>query len=171
VTKARFAEFSCSIARTFDVIGERWTALLLRDVMLGVTRFDDMQRDLGIARNVLAARLDALVEDGVLERRPYQENPVRHDYVLTEKGRELGTALLTLMAWGDRWTSGKDGPPVRLVHHSCGEHVAPAVTCSRCGEPLQLEALTAEAGAGGKVGPGTRVVGERLAQGPHRFVR
>ena len=166
MARTDFSEFTCSISRTVDVVGERWTPLIMRDVMLGVTRFDDMQRDLGVARNVLAARLDALVEDGILERRAYQDNPVRHDYVLTEKGRELGTALLALMAWGDRWASGGKGPPVRL-RHSCGEQTDPALPCSCCGEPLRLEELTAEAGPGGSVGPGTRVVGERLAAGPY----
>jgi DNA-binding HxlR family transcriptional regulator len=169
--KTDFSEFTCSIARTVDVVGERWVALILRDVVLGVTRFDDMQRDLGVARNVLADRLDALVQDGILERRPYQDKPVRHDYLLTEKGRELATTLLALMAWGDRWAAGGDGPPVRLLHEACGEHTDPSLTCSCCGEPLRLDDLTAEAGPGGKVGPGTMVVGERLAAGPHRIAR
>ena len=166
-----FGEFHCSIARTVDVVGERWTPMILRDVVLGVTRFDDIQRDLGVARNVLAARLEALVQDGILERKAYQENPVRHDYVLTQKGRELATALLALMAWGDRWADGGDGPPVQLVHEACGEHTDPALTCSCCGEPLALDELTAEAGPGGRIGRGTQVVGRRLAEAPHRILR
>src|SRR5258705_11635087 len=109
--KTKFAEFSCSIARTLDVVGERWTLLILRDVFLGVRRFDDLQRDLGIARNVLAERLDALVAQGVLERQAYQDRPPRHEYVLTGKGRELQAPLLAIMAWGDPWASGENRPP------------------------------------------------------------
>lgn len=164
--KTSFADFGCSIARTLDLVGERWTPLVLRDLFLGVNRFEDIQRDLGIARNVLTDRLDALVEHGIAERRPYQLNPVRHDYVLTDKGRELYRVLLTLMAWGDQWTVGESGPPVRLRHESCGQMTIPQLTCSCCGEPLTPETLTAHAGPGGRAGPGTRVVAEALAAGP-----
>ena len=141
-----FGDFHCSIARTVDVVGERWTPLILRDVMLGVTRFDDIQRDLGVARNVLAARLDALVEDGILERRAYQEHPVRHEYVLTEKGRELATALLAMMAWGDRWESGGDGPPVQLRHEALRRAHRPRAHVLVLRRAARARELTAQAG-------------------------
>ena len=105
----------CSIAKTLEVVGEWWTLLIVRDAVLGVTRFDDWQRRLGIARNVLSARLDALVEHGILERRSYQEHPPRDEYVLTRKGRDLAPVIEALRTWGDRSRrarrpAGADGP-------------------------------------------------------------
>jgi DNA-binding HxlR family transcriptional regulator len=169
--KTSFADFSCSIARTLDVVGERWAMLIMRSVFLGVRRFDDLQRELGIARNVLAERLDSLVDRGLLGRRAYQERPVRHEYVLTEKGADLLAPLLAIMAWGDRWESGKDGPPVRLRHEACGEMTRPEVVCSCCGEPLTAAELTAHAGPGGRIARGTAVTGELLAAGPRRLAQ
>src|SRR5437763_12694703 len=92
---------NCSIARTLEIVGERWTPLILRDALLGRRRFEDFQRSLGIARNVLSDRLARLVEAGILERRPYQRRPERFEYVLTDKGRELRVAVIALMNWGD----------------------------------------------------------------------
>jgi DNA-binding HxlR family transcriptional regulator len=166
--KTSFGDFTCSIARTLAVVGERWTLLILRDVFVGVNRFDDIQRDLGIARNVLTERLESLVWEGVLERRAYQDRPLRYEYVLTEKGRDLQSVLLTLLAWGDRWESGRDGPPLRLRHETCGKATTAEVVCSGCGEPLRPGELTAHGGPGGRVGAGTQVIGELLAAGPRR---
>jgi DNA-binding HxlR family transcriptional regulator len=160
--RTSFADMSCSIARTLDVAGEWWTPLVLRSVYLGVNRFDDLQRDLGLSRKVLADRLDTLVGHGVLERRPYQERPLRHEYVLTEKGLELVQAILALVAWGDKWTAGDAGPPVLLRHDRCGHTTHAEVTCAHCGEPLHPAELTPRPGPGGKPGPGTRVSAERL---------
>src|SRR5919112_1255319 len=109
----------CSIAGTLEVIGERWTLLVLRDVFLGLRRFDEIQGDLGIARNVLQTRLERLGEEGVLERHRYQERPERYEYRLTEKGIDLWPVLMSLMKWGDRHVY--DGaPPVRIEHKGCG---------------------------------------------------
>ncbi len=132
------------------------------DVALGVTRFDEIQRDLGLSRKVLTERLDTLVKHDVLERRPYQHNPLRHDYLLTEKGRDLIPALMAIMAWGDRWTAEEAGPPLLLRHHSCGHHTSPTVTCLHCVQPLTLEELTPHAGPGARDAPGTRVIAKRL---------
>lgn len=93
----------CSVARALEVVGERWTLLILRDAFLGVRRFDDFQRSLGVARNVLNARLQRLVEHGLLERRRYQERPERFEYRLTEMGLDLLPVIEALMRWGDRW--------------------------------------------------------------------
>src|SRR3954462_7637079 len=93
----------CSVARALEVVGERWTLLVLRDAFLGVRRFDDFQRSLGVARNILQARLERLVDEGLLERQPYQERPPRYEYRLTEKGIELWPAIVALMKWGDRY--------------------------------------------------------------------
>jgi DNA-binding HxlR family transcriptional regulator len=157
--RTSFADMSCSIARTLEVAGEWWTPLILRDVYLGIDRFDDLQRDLGIARKVLAQRLDHLAAHGILQRRPYQQHPVRHRYLL---GHDLVPVLFALMAWGDRWAAGPDGPPMRLRHHHCGQRTTPQVTCATCGQPLALEEVTVEAGPGGHAGPGTQVIAERL---------
>src|SRR5437764_10439990 len=109
----------CSIAGTLELVGERWTLLVLRDAFLGVRRFDDFQRSLGIARNVLQARLQRLVDEGVLERRPYHDHPPRYEYRLTDKGIDLWPIIFTLMRWGDRHLY-SDGPPVVLEHRGCG---------------------------------------------------
>ena len=92
----------CSVASTLEIIGERWTILILRDVFLGIRRFEDLQRDLGVARNILQARLERLVENGILIKRPYQERPLRHEYRLTEKGADLWPVLVSLLQWGDK---------------------------------------------------------------------
>jgi DNA-binding HxlR family transcriptional regulator len=152
---------ACSLARSLDVAGEWWTPLILRDVWLGRTRFDEIQDNLGLSRKVLADRLDTLVREGVLERRPYQERPPRQAYVLTVKGKELIEPLLVLIAWGDRWASGKAGPPLLLRHKRCGEVARAEVTCSACGEPLRIDEVRVEHGPGARVGRGTRPL-ERL---------
>ncbi|HEU5212431.1 MAG TPA: helix-turn-helix domain-containing protein [Gaiellaceae bacterium] len=103
---------NCSIARTLEIVGERWTLLIVRDAYLGRRRFDEFQESLGISRNVLAERLKRLVDDGILERVPYQEHPARYEYRLTQKGRDLRVALTALRQWGDTYISEK--PPTLL---------------------------------------------------------
>src|ERR671919_3186160 len=105
-----FSEMPCSVARTLEVIGDRWTILILRDAFYGVRRFDDLRRGLGVARNILTDRLSKLVEHGVLERVPYQDPPPRFEYRLTEKGRDLWHVVTAVRQWGDRWAA-PDGPP------------------------------------------------------------
>jgi DNA-binding HxlR family transcriptional regulator len=115
----------CSIARSLELVGERWTLLIIRDAFLGVRRFDDFQESLGIARNVLADRLNRLVEAGIFERVRYSERPERFEYRLTEKGVELRVALLALMQWGDRYLSEK--PPRVARRRSDGKPVVAAI--------------------------------------------
>src|SRR5947209_433167 len=102
----------CSVARTLDVVGERWSLLVLRDAFNGVRRFEDFAARLPIARNVLTNRLQTLVAHGVLERLPYQEHPPRYEYRLTPKGRDLYPVIIALLQWGDRYLAGEDGPPI-----------------------------------------------------------
>ncbi|HZQ63775.1 MAG TPA: helix-turn-helix domain-containing protein [Gaiellaceae bacterium] len=116
---------NCSIARTLEVVGERWTLLIVRDVFLGLRRFDQLQENLGIARNVLTDRLNRLVEEGIVERVPYSERPTRYEYRLTEKGRELRIALTALRQWGDQYLS--DKPPRLLRRRSDGHPVIAAL--------------------------------------------
>lgn len=138
---------NCSIARTLELIGERWTLLILRDVFRGRRRFDELQTNLGIASNVLSKRLERLVEVGILERVRYQARPARYEYRLTTKGRELGTALVALLHWGDRYLA-PDGPPVVLHHDGCGGPVTTRVICEECGAAPEPEALKHSPGPG-----------------------
>jgi DNA-binding HxlR family transcriptional regulator len=126
----------CSIAKSLEVIGERWSLLIVRDVMNGNRRFGELQRSLGIARNVLSARLQRLVDEGILERRAYQESPPRHEYFLTEKGLDLWPSLIALLGWGDRHSTGAEGPPMLIVHKGCGGKVSDRGLCEDCGEVL-----------------------------------
>lgn len=139
---------TCSIARTMDVIGEPWSPLILRDVYVGVSRFDQIQEDLGISRKVLAERLKWLVEQGVLERREYSAKPPRHEYALTPKGTELVELLMVMVRWGDRWTAGAAGPPVLYRHHACGRIGHVELHCSECGEPMRATDIDVLPGPG-----------------------
>ena len=137
----------CSMASTLEVIGERWTILIVRDIFLGIRRFDDLQRDLGVARNILQTRLEGLVDHGILVKRPYQERPVRYEYRLTAKGADLWPVLVSLLHWGDRHAI--DGePPVVLVHRECGGELDDRRRCSACGADVSVtEALAVRTGA------------------------
>lgn len=142
MARTSFDHMSCSIARTLDVIGEAWTPLILRDIAFGITRFDAIQRDLGISRKVLSERLATLVDHGVLERVAYQDKPARFDYYPTEKGADLGFVLLAMQAWGNRWIFGEQGPPLLLRHEPCGAAIEAVTACSNCGEQLSVGDLT-----------------------------
>jgi DNA-binding HxlR family transcriptional regulator len=139
---------NCSIARALELVGERWTILVLRDVFLGRRRFDELQRSLGVARNVLAARLERLVDEGILERVPYQERPLRYEYRLTEKGVDLWPVIVELLQWGDRYAAPETGPPIVLRHRGCGGELGEGRVCSRCGESLKASDTRAEPGPG-----------------------
>ena len=127
---------TCSIARTLDLVGEKWALLAVREVFLGNHRFDEMVRRIGAPRDTLAARLRTLVAAGIIERRQYSEHPARFEYHLTNAGRELYPVILTLMRWGDQHLAGDDGPPLVLEHH-CGHRLEAQVVCQACGEPLR----------------------------------
>ncbi len=131
-----YPALDCSVAKALEVIGERWSLLIVRDVMHGHRRFGEMQESLGIARNVLSARLQRLVDEGILERRAYQESPPRYEYFLTEKGLDLWPALIALLNWGDRYTERPDGPPRLIVHKECGGRVSDRGICEDCGKVL-----------------------------------
>lgn len=146
-----FGDMSCSVAQCLEVIGEWWTMLIVRDAFLGVQRFDEFQSRLGIARNVLTQRLAKLVDAGVLERRAYQEKPVRHAYVLTDKGRDLWPVLNAMRQWGDRHHA-PGGPPVELVHRACGHTADMVVACAHCGEPVGPRDVRAHHGRGAPKG-------------------
>ena len=161
--RTSFAQMRCSLARSLDLIGDWWSPLIVRDLFLGIGRFDELVEDLGISRNLLTGRLRALVASGIVDRLAYQRSPVRYEYCLTEAGRDLVPVLLSLMAWGDRWAAPKQGRPILFRHSLCGHEFSARVTCSECGEPLQAHELVAFPGPGGAATRGTRVVARKLA--------
>lgn len=130
-----FEEMNCSLAQCLEVVGEWWSLLIVRDAFLGVSRFDEFEARLGIARNILTQRLQHLMDHGILEKVAYQDHPPRYDYRLTAKGRSLWHVVTAMRQWGDRW-SAPEGPPVELVHDRCGEVTTAVPVCSQCGEPL-----------------------------------
>jgi DNA-binding HxlR family transcriptional regulator len=148
VKRASFEDMTCSIARSLEVIGEWWTLLILRDAFFGITRFEELQARLGIARNILAKRLDTLVEHGVLERRCYDEGRDRHDYVLTDKGKALWPVLVTIRQWGDKWIVGTGNEPVTMIHTACGARTTAVLTCDHCRQELRGRDVRVGAGPG-----------------------
>jgi DNA-binding HxlR family transcriptional regulator len=136
-----FAGQNCSIAGALAVLGERWTLLVMREVLLGRRRFADIKRRTGVAPNILSDRLQTLVDHGLLERRGAE-------YVPTEKGRDVNPVLVALMQWGDRHLAGEAGPPRVLVHATCGHDAAPSLRCAHCGEEIAARELRVRPGPG-----------------------
>jgi DNA-binding HxlR family transcriptional regulator len=160
--RTSFANMRCSLARGLELIGDWWSPLIVRDLFLGVARFDELVEDLGISRNLLTRRLTALIDSGIVARRVYQQRPARYEYVLTAAGQDLVPVLLALTAWGDRWAQPKEGAPILFVHRACGHQFRPQVTCAACGEEIHADAVTALPGPGGAAKAGTRVVARKL---------
>ncbi|MFC7404851.1 winged helix-turn-helix transcriptional regulator [Georgenia alba] len=151
--RTRFGDITCSIARTWDVIGEPWSPLILRDVYVGITRFDQLQQELGVSSKVLSERLRWLVDHGVLAREAYSSRPARYEYTLTEKGSELCDLLLVMVRWGDRWTAGETGPPVLYRHDACGQVSHVDLRCAACGRPMHATDVEVLPGPGAASGP------------------
>lgn len=133
--RTSLAGMDCSIAHALDQVGEWWSLLIIRDCFFGFTRFEQFQRRLGIARNVLSDRLESLTGSGILERTEYQARPRRFEYRLTAKGRDLFPVLMTLRQWGDRWAT-EGAPPITVEHRGCGQIGDALLHCSECGERL-----------------------------------
>ena len=127
------AQERCSVARSVAVIGDRWTLMILRDCFLGIRRFEDFERRLGISRSIIAERLKTLTDEGVLRREAYQDRPVRHEYRLTDKGLALHPVMMAIVHWGDVHYAGDEGPPLIHRHKACGCDFTPVQTCSACG--------------------------------------
>ncbi len=140
----------CSVAKALEVIGERWSLLIVRSVMHGNRRFGEMQESLGIARNVLSSRLQRLVDEEILERRAYQESPPRYEYFLTEKGLDLWPALIALLNWGDRYSPSPEGPRRLIVHKECGGTVSERGICESCSKLLTARDAKQVRGPGAK---------------------
>lgn len=146
--RTSFANWPCSVARTMGLLGDWWTPLVLREAFYGIRRFDEFQQGLGIARNTLADRLRRLVEEGLLEKVAYQRDPVRHDYVLTEKGRDFFGVIAAMSRWGDRWMADEAGPPITFHHSTCGHDTHAEVVCAHCREPLEAGDTSMRMGPG-----------------------
>ena len=145
------SDWQCTIARAVNVLGDHWNLLIVRQACLGTRRFDDFQASLGIGRNILTQRLAGLVDEELLIRVEYQDNPPRSEYRLTDKGRDLWHVLTAMRQWGDRWEA-PAGAPLRMRHSSCGRVVKAVAVCSHCGEPLDRRSITVEPGPGARAG-------------------
>jgi DNA-binding HxlR family transcriptional regulator len=141
VRRTRFDDAACPIARTTDLIGDWWTPLVMRQAFAGTRRFADFAEQLDIPRAVLTARLKRLVDEGLLARVEYQDNPVRHEYRLTEKGREFWSVLAAMWRWGSDWLWDGDEPPLALADRETGRIVRPLVVDEATGRPLDLATL------------------------------
>ena len=141
--KVSTADWPCNIARGADLLGDHWNLLIIREACLGTRRFDGFRRVLGISTNMLTIRLDRLVDEDVLERVAYQDRPVRHEYRLTDKGRDAYTVLAAIDAWGRRWLAGPEGSPVTLRHTACDHDMHAVVVCSECAQPLDVREVNA----------------------------
>jgi DNA-binding HxlR family transcriptional regulator len=150
VHRSSFSAENCSVKRTLDIVGEKWTLLVLREAFFGARRFEQFHAGVGCARNVLTDRLTTLVDHQLLRREPYREpgQRQRFEYRLTEKGLELFPALLALMQWGDRWEADAAGPPVTINHRDCGEPVEAVLRCRAGHTALTARDTAAAAGPG-----------------------
>jgi DNA-binding HxlR family transcriptional regulator len=137
-----------SVGRTLELVGERWTIMILREAFFGVRRYAQLVRNLEIPRPTLSLRLRKLVDSGLLERVPYSSEPQRHEYRLTQSGRDLFPAVIALMRWGDTHLAGPEGAPIVLRHETCGKRTHPLVTCDVCGEAIDTRNVRPERGPG-----------------------
>lgn len=139
---------NCSAARALELVGERWSLLIIRDALFaGHTRFGDFQRSLGVAPNILTARLDSFVAAGLMERRRYSEHPEHYEYLLTGKGRDLAPVIVALSAWGDRYAA-PNGPPIIYEHTACGSEIHQQIRCATCGEEVRNTDIGVRPGPG-----------------------
>lgn len=146
MTIRAFEAQNCAIAKTLAFLGERWTLLVMRELFLGRRRFEEMQDELGVASNILSARLTTLLDEGIVERRLYSTHSGRYEYRLTEKGRELQPVLLALIGWGDRHKV--KAPPVTLIHTECEHEMHAVHNCSHCGGELSTRNVRPTLGPG-----------------------
>ena len=142
------SDWPCTIARSVNVLGDHWNLLIVRQACLGSRRFDEFQAALGIGRNILSQRLALLVDEGLLVRVEYQDNPPRAEYRLTDKGRDVYPILAAMAAWGDKWLTGPEGTPLILHHTACHHDMHAVVVCSECDEELDVRSIRAKLGPG-----------------------
>ena len=138
-SRIRTGDWPCPIARTADLIGDAWAVLIMRDAMMGIRRFEDFQRNLDAPRSVLTARLQQLVDAGMLTRTKYQDRPVRHEYRLSDQGRAFWEVLAAMWRWGDDWLF-DGGAPIVLTDATTGTEIRPTVVDAHTGEPVDVRA-------------------------------
>lgn len=139
---ADIGEDICSVSRTLSVVGDKWTLLIIRNAFMGTRRFSDFQSEIGVTRHRLSDRLSKLVDDEIFVKVEYQNNPVRYEYRLTPKGKELYPIIMSLVKWGDNWMAGKEGNPMEYIHNTCGNKVMPSLTCPKCSEAIDPRDMT-----------------------------
>jgi DNA-binding HxlR family transcriptional regulator len=144
----KFDPFRRSVGHVLDIIGEGWSILIIREAFLGTRRFEDFQGRLGIARNILTARLKKLCSNEILDRVPVKEGAKRHEYILTGKGKDMMPLLVALTQWGDRWVFGENNEPVIFLDRENGQPISPVQVYSAHGEVLRPRDITVEAGPG-----------------------
>jgi len=141
----------CSVARSLEILGDRWIFLILREAFFGVRYYDEFLSNLGIATNILSKRLRILVENGIMEREKEAKDARRVRYRLTEKGMGLYSITLAFMEWGDRWLAGDEGPPLLLYHETCGKRLKPVMSCGHCGKAVDPRQIRYKEGPGMKL--------------------
>ncbi|MGC0313857.1 winged helix-turn-helix transcriptional regulator [Kitasatospora acidiphila] len=163
-----YAQQDCSLARALEVVGERWSMLIVRDAFYGVSRFNDFLAHLDIPRAVLTARLRTLVEAGVLYKEPYQDSPVRYGYHLTDAGRELWLPVHSLARWGEKHAS-RNSARFLFTHDACGHRLSPSGFCVPCGVLVHPDEVIIRQSTDASPNPRTDTVTKALAQ-PHRLL-
>jgi DNA-binding HxlR family transcriptional regulator len=148
VTRTSLADFNCSLARTVDLVGDKWSLMILRDAFYGFSKFSDFKERLGVAPRVLSSRLQALVDHGILERVQERPDVDRHRYKLTESGRDLLPVIIAIVQWGDRWVFGDAGPPVKLRSKSSGKALQKIEVRDKAGDAVALQDLVFSPGPG-----------------------
>jgi len=138
----------CSVARTLSVIGDTWSMMIIRNAFMGIRRFDDLQKNLGVTRHVLTDRLNTLVQEEILFKAPYTESQKRFEYRLTQKGLDLYPILMSLIHWGDTYMDKGLGAPLHYIHKKCGHQFHPVMVCSECAEPLNAKEVEVTVGQG-----------------------
>jgi DNA-binding HxlR family transcriptional regulator len=141
-----FPRDSCAVGAALEDLGDRWTMLVLREAFFGVRRFEQLRKNTGAAKNILADRLSRLVDAGILYRQRYSERPPRDEYRLTEKGVDLWPVMIALSQWGGKWGDLELGPAIALRHRGCGAVMEPRMACPECGEPLDARGVHVEPG-------------------------
>ncbi len=146
----------CSVARALEILGDRWTFLIIREAFFGIKTYEGFQKNLGIATNILSDRLKTLVQNGIFKRMKNPDDGRRFVYKLTEKGLDLYTIILGFMNWGDRWLAGDEEPPLVLYHQNCGHRLEPVMKCAHCGESIKAGDVTYSGRTGQKTKTGDK---------------
>ncbi len=144
--KKKYGNRICSVARTLEILGDRWIFLIIREAFFGVRYYDKFQANLGIATNILSDRLKVLVENGIFQKEKDDIDARRIKYRFTRKGIDIYTITLALMQWGDRYLSDDDGPPLTLYHKPCGQRLEPVMSCAHCGDAINARDVIFEDG-------------------------